>query len=523
MRHFLRLRSEAKQRQRAGDRRVWCEVLEGRLAPGDVLAGPLLTAGWWGRTAEDARPAEARPTPAPESPTVMRAVLAGIPQAEPFHFSSAEPAEQGREAADTVAVLTRHDHANDASFTLSVPDDLLTTILASTGQGLEATPRPALRALPQEADTPVPRADLTGPTSRPPVSSSPPAEESPAAGRSGGVSTPHGQTTGQLIQLTTGISGTSTPANRLDHVLREWTIPTPNSQPHDIIADDEGIVWFTEIAANKIGRFDPATRQFREWTLPTPGGNPHGLCVAPDNGIWFTEQGGNKIGRIDRTTFVITEYPLPNPNSGPHTPHHDGFGRVWFTEQSGNRIGRINVYTGIIEEWTLPRPGSGPYGIVADAGGHGWFCEFGSGSNRIGRIDAQTGVITEYFTPTANSGPRRLWFDSHGLLWITANRGNQLTRFDPSTEQFREWNTPHANGQPYAITVDHDDMVWYTEFNANYMIRFDPGTEVFTSYPMPTAQERVRFIYVDPFNQVWYENNGNSAIGVVVKHFLQTR
>src|SRR5262249_34981795 len=70
--------------------------------------------------------------------------------------------------------------------------------------------------------------------------------------------------------------------------FQEWSIPTPNSQPHDIISDDQGIIWFTEIAANQIGRFDPATETFMEFALPTPGGNPHGICVAPDNGIWFT-------------------------------------------------------------------------------------------------------------------------------------------------------------------------------------------------------------------------------------------
>ena len=129
-------------------------------------------------------------------------------------------------------------------------------------------------------------------------------------------------------------------AARAEVTLQEWTIPTPNSQPHDIITDDQGIAWFTEIAANQIGRFDPFKQEFMEFPLPTMNGNPHGICVAPDNGIWFTEQGGNKIGRIDRDSFEITEFPLPNPNSGPHTPIYDGYGHIWFTQQSGNRIGR---------------------------------------------------------------------------------------------------------------------------------------------------------------------------------------
>src|SRR6516225_4884818 len=133
------------------------------------------------------------------------------------------------------------------------------------------------------------------------------------------------------------------PAGVRADTLMEWTIPTPRSQPHDIISDEEGIIWFTEMAADQIGRFDPTTEEFLEFPIPTPGAGPHGICNAPDNGIWFTEQSGNKIGRIDRSTFAIDEVPLPTPGSGAHTPIYDGFGRIWFTQQIGNRIGRLSL------------------------------------------------------------------------------------------------------------------------------------------------------------------------------------
>ncbi len=34
--------------------------------------------------------------------------------------------------------------------------------------------------------------------------------------------------------------------------VKEWIIPTPNSAPHDVVVDKNGIVWFTEINTNKI-------------------------------------------------------------------------------------------------------------------------------------------------------------------------------------------------------------------------------------------------------------------------------
>ena len=79
-------------------------------------------------------------------------------------------------------------------------------------------------------------------------------------------------------------------------------VPTPNSAPHDIVVDSSGIVWFTEINTNKIGRFDPKTEQFSEFDIPTPSSRPNGL-VSDDNGnIWFTESGASKIGRVNPQT-----------------------------------------------------------------------------------------------------------------------------------------------------------------------------------------------------------------------------
>jgi len=296
----------------------------------------------------------------------------------------------------------------------------------------------------------------------------------------------------------------------------EWTIPTPNAEPHCVVSDSRGRLWYAAIGVNQIGVFDPATERFRELPIPTPNSRPHGIAVGPDDVIWFTEQGGNKIGRVDPVTFAITEFLLPNPNSGPHTPIYDGRGGLWFTEQSGNRIGRLNMGSGEIEEFAIPTPNSGPYGIIADAEGNAWFCSFGAGSNRIGRVDARTGRIREFSTPTPNSGPRRPWIDSRGRIWITENRANKLARFDRATEEFKEWDSPTPNGQPYGIVVDHNDQIWYNEFNANRMVRFDPGAERFSVFPFPSPRSSVRIVAVDPFNRIWYGENGNGKIGMVL-------
>jgi virginiamycin B lyase len=103
--------------------------------------------------------------------------------------------------------------------------------------------------------------------------------------------------------------------------IKEWEVPTPNSAPHDIVVDERnGIVWFTEINANKIGKFDPTTEQFEEFDIPTPSSRPHGLAVDGNGDVWFTEMAGSKIGKLDVETGQVDEFPTPTLNSGPHTP-----------------------------------------------------------------------------------------------------------------------------------------------------------------------------------------------------------
>src|SRR2546428_6212642 len=75
----------------------------------------------------------------------------------------------------------------------------------------------------------------------------------------------------------------------------EYAIPTPNSAPHCLVAAPDGLIWFAEIGASKLGRFDPQTEKFTEWPVATPDGPPHGFTWASDGPLCLTEQRGNKI------------------------------------------------------------------------------------------------------------------------------------------------------------------------------------------------------------------------------------
>ena len=62
------------------------------------------------------------------------------------------------------------------------------------------------------------------------------------------------------------------------------------SRPRRIVVDGEGIVWFAEFDAGKIGRFDPKTETFKEYQLPGPYPTPYALGIDREHKIWYSSE-----------------------------------------------------------------------------------------------------------------------------------------------------------------------------------------------------------------------------------------
>src|SRR2546426_488344 len=91
--------------------------------------------------------------------------------------------------------------------------------------------------------------------------------------------------------------------------LHEFQIPTAQSLAEAITAGPDGNLWFTEAAANQIGRITPAgsITLFPAASVSTNG--PTYITAGPDGNLWFTEDNSTKIGRIT-TTGQVTEFTL---------------------------------------------------------------------------------------------------------------------------------------------------------------------------------------------------------------------
>jgi virginiamycin B lyase len=210
-----------------------------------------------------------------------------------------------------------------------------------------------------------------------------------------------------------------------------YTFSSAQNGAGAITSGPDGALWFTEPAANQIGRIT-TSGTITEFPVPTPnsflGGHqpPAGgpsITSGPDGAIWFTEPAANQIGRIT-TSGTFTEYAIPTANSSPGgiTRGHDG--ALWFTESGPGKIGRITT-SGSITEFALPASPASPVDIVGAPDGSLRFAltsgspqQSGTG-NLVGRITT-SGTVTEYSpaTQTHYIAAVAIVLGPDGNLWI---------------------------------------------------------------------------------------------------------
>jgi hypothetical protein len=154
--------------------------------------------------------------------------------------------------------------------------------------------------------------------------------------------------------LAASVSSNETSAAPI-RVRRPRDIIGPHLQPHSTLRErlrgvprvrtstpSSACLWFTEGAANQIGRIDATTFQVTEFPIHTAGSRPNQITAGPDGALWFTESNADQIGRII-PSGQVTEFSTPTPRSGPFRITAGPDGNVWFTENAADQIGRFGL------------------------------------------------------------------------------------------------------------------------------------------------------------------------------------
>jgi virginiamycin B lyase len=278
-------------------------------------------------------------------------------------------------------------------------------------------------------------------------------------------------------------------------IITEYDLPKPTRQPHDVVVDRDGMVWYAGFGEPILGKMDPKTGKTTEYPLPVL--KPHTVVgnldveFDEDQNVWIAMTFQAAIAKFDRKTEKFQIYKLPPELDGDYreitfvAPQHSHVdGKVWLTDAGSYTQMRLDLASckfEVFEPFPVPRPNI--YQVISDAQNNLYLDVMGR--QDIGRIDAKTGKITFYPTPTAHSAPRRGMMDAQGRLWFGENRGNKIGMFDTKTQKFQEWDSPAPEYFPYDVTADKNGDAWAVSEFSDSVLRLNPQTGRITEYPLP--------------------------------------
>jgi virginiamycin B lyase len=311
-------------------------------------------------------------------------------------------------------------------------------------------------------------------------------------------------------------------------IITEYDLPERRIQPHDVIVDKEGFVWYSDFGQLYLGKMDPKTGKVTQY--PTPElkkGQPLGalnLEVDQNDNIWMGLSYQAAIAKFDKKTEKIEAFPIPKEwdSNGAQFSHlavagSHVDGKVWVKNSDGTFIYRLDPKTKEWENLGVPKDPRtdkkiGTYGLHADADNNVYLLDFSAGN--IVKIDAKTKAQTLFLTPTPNSRPRRGRVDHEGNLWFAEYQAERIGMFDPKSASMKEWKTPTPWSAPYDAAAGKNGEAWTGSMLTDRVSRLDVKSGQYTDYPLPRPTN-IRRVFVDDTKSpgtLWVGNNHGGSI-----------
>jgi streptogramin lyase len=299
------------------------------------------------------------------------------------------------------------------------------------------------------------------------------------------------------------------PTGRSTHdIVTEYDVGRVTTEPHDILVDKDGNVWYSDFGEMDIGKFDPKTLKLTEYPIKKFKPNaPTGLLSIEfdkTGKIWFDTMYQGSLGCLDPQTGEIAYYPVPPQWNDDRVQlnftglHPEVDGNVWTKSVGTQDIFRVNLNTGKWEKFhpTDELPGvknAGIYQVMADSKNNLWMAEFTEG--HLGKIDAKTLAVTWFATPTPHARDRRMEIDNQDRILVTEYRTSKVALFDTKTEQFTEYSLPEYT-YPYRANFDKNGDIWASTMSTDRVVRMNPKTGETEQYLMP-SDTNMRTVFID--------------------------
>jgi virginiamycin B lyase len=200
--------------------------------------------------------------------------------------------------------------------------------------------------------------------------------------------------------------------------------------PHTMVFDGKGHIWFTSQGSNRVGRLHMATEKVDIVTPNEGPSNPYGIVMDDEGNPWVALLRIGMVAKIDPDTLEVTRFSQGDETSRSRRIETTSDGMVWYGDEARGVLGRINPATGEVREWPAPGgDGSRPYALTKDDQGRLWFSETGP-EKKLVAFDPRTERFVSVHDVSHNI--RHMMFDAAtGAMWFgtDANRvGRVLTR-----------------------------------------------------------------------------------------------
>jgi streptogramin lyase len=311
-------------------------------------------------------------------------------------------------------------------------------------------------------------------------------------------------------------------------IFTEYDLPDSQIQPHDVVLDRSGNVWYSDFGQMFLGKLDAKTGQVTQYPVPKnkpefPVGSLN-LEIDANDGIWLGAMYQAELARFDPKTATFQTWPIPKDwdSNGAQFGHlavagTPVDGKVWIKNSDGTFVYRLDLASGAMENLGAPKDPTtgkkvGTYGLHSDAENNIYLLDFSAGD--IARIDAKTKHLTFYYTPTPNSHPRRGRVDGEGRLWFAEYLGDRIGMLDPRTGLIQEWKVPTPWSAPYDAAAGRDGAAWTGSMLTDRVSRLDATTGQYVEYQLPRPTN-IRRVFVDDRTNpgtLWIGSNHGASI-----------
>ena len=313
-------------------------------------------------------------------------------------------------------------------------------------------------------------------------------------------------------------------------IMTEYELPRPDlTEPHDVLLDAQGTVWYSDFGGLGLGKLNPATGQVTEYKLPElKPGAPVGqldLELDPQGNPWVAMMYQAAVAKLDKTTGKVQVFKLPpefdNPRVQigmlirgiPTSTARYGSTTVGRRPSSGSTPHRARSRLSIRSRIFRSRPGIPPTASPPSRTEQSLVHGLRRPQHRAHRQGGHHATLSgdAQHVPAAPRPHER----GRPHLAFAEFAADKVGIIDTKTEQIREWPLS-TNFAPYDAVLDHNGEIWSGGMNADQVVRIDTATGRSVGYLLPQPTN-IRRVFVDNTTTPVTFWTGNNHHGSIVK------